>query len=154
MANKITMSAEEIIDTLKKECDNPTIEGQLLRTKLIRQLYKQIGDPHKEDFPHECETAGDYWKKFPGYTTDIRYATQRYMEIENNIPTKWHIQRASMAKVNIVDIYVRAGWSCEVYAYNVACTKYVKHPRYKNLWVRFYSTRDLNRYEYVIEEEE
>lgn len=153
MAKKIIMSAEEIIDTLKKERDNPTIEGQLLRTQLIKQLYKQIGDPHKEDFPHECETAGDYWKKFPGYTKDISYRTERYMEIENNIPTKWHIQRASMTKVNIVDIYVRAGWSCEVYAYNVTCQKFVKHPRYKNLWVKFYSTRDLNRYEYVIEAE-
>lgn len=151
MAKK-KMKVEEIIEFLKKEEENSTIEGQLLHKKLIRELYKQLGDPKREDFPEEFETADVCgWSKTPGYTTWINIRTARMMEIDNNAPTIWRINRSSMTKVNIAEKYTRAGWHCEVQSYNVLCGKYVKHPRYKNLWVHFYSSRDCSRYSYVIE---
>ena len=155
MANKTKakLTTDEIVTFLKDEAENRTIEGDLLRKKLIRELYKQLGDPKEEDFPNEYKTAGRGWKKISGYTNDIDVLIARNMEIENGAPTKWHINRASYTKIQIVEEYTRAGWSCEVQSYNVLCNKYVKHPRYKNVWVRFYSSRDCNKYEYVIEGE-
>lgn len=150
--NKFTV--EEIVKFVKDETKNPTIEGQLLRRKLIRELYKQLGAPKEEDFKSEFDIAGRYWKKVPGYTNDIDVRTERYMEIENGAPTRWCVARPSMTKVNIVEDYTRAGWNCTVQAYNVMCHKYVKHPKHKNVWVRFYSSRDCNKYEYIIEENE
>lgn len=152
MQNKKTkFTVEEIINKLQDEEENRTIEGELLRTKLIRELYKQLGAPKEEEFPDEYRVAGRYWEKFKGYTTYIYFAeNERWMEIENGAPTTWRITYASQTKREIVEEYTRAGWHCEVQAYNVLCSKYVKHPRYKNLWVRFYSTRDCNKYEYVI----
>ena len=152
--NKNKFTVPEIVEFLRKEAKNETIEGKLLRTKLIRELYKQLGDPKEEDFPDEYKTAGWGWKKIPGYTNDIGVYTARHMEIENGAPTRWRINRASYTKIQIVEEYTRAGWSCDVQAYNVMCNKYVKHPKYKNVWVRFYSSRDCNKYEYVIEEDE
>lgn len=154
MANKKKFTVDEITDFLKKEHENETIEGQLLRKKLIRELYKQLGEPKQEDFPDEYKIAGWGWRKISGYTNDIDVYTARHMEIENGAPTRWHINRASYTKIQIVEEYTRAGWSCDVQAYNVMCNKYVKHPKYKNIWVRFYSSRDCNKYEYVIEEDQ
>lgn len=151
---KIKFTVPEIVEFLRKEEENKTIEGQLLRTKLIRELYKQLGEPKKEDFPDEYKTAGCGWKKISGYTKDIDMYTARHMEIENGAPTGWSIKRPSRTKMEIVEEYTRAGWSCNVQAYNVMCNKYVKHPKYENIWVRFYSSRDCNKYEYVIEKEE
>lgn len=151
--NKFTV--EEIVKFLRDEEENETIEGQLLRNKLIRELYKQLGDPQREDFPQEFETANVCgWSKTPGYTTWINVATARHMEIENGAPTNWQITYCSQTKREIEDEYSRAGWHCTVQSYNVICRKYVKHPRYKNLWVHFYSSKDCSRYSYVIEKEE
>lgn len=144
----------EIVKFLKKEDENETIEGQLLRRQLIRELYKQVGEPEEKDFPEECKIAGSYWRKMPGYTNDIEVMTERRMKMENNSPTVWRITYPSQTKRELEDEYTRAGWSCEVQAYNVMCNKYVKHPRYENIWVRFYSSRDCNKYEYVIEKNE
>lgn len=151
---KSKFTVDQIVDFLRKEEENETIEGELLTRKLIRELYKQLADPQEEDFPSEFQTAGRYWKKVNGYTTDIRIMSQREMENVNNSPTCWNISRPSMTKVHIVEDYTRNGWSCTVQAYNVMCVKYVKHPKYKNIWVRFYSSRDCNKYEYVILREE
>lgn len=152
---KNKMKIEEIIESLKKEEENHTIEGELLQKKLIRELYKQLGDPQKEDFPEEFETAGVYrWSKSPGYTTWIEINTARHMEIVNGAPTIWRITYCSQTKRDIEDEYTRAGWHCEVQSYNVLCGKYVKHPKYKNLWVHFYKSRNCSRYSYVIEKEE
>ena len=151
--NKSTFTVDEIVTFLKDEAENETIEGQLLRRQLIRKLYKQIGEPREEDFPEECKIAGSYWNKMSGYTNDIKIMTARNMEMENNSPTLWRITYPSPTKRELEDEYTRAGWSCEVQAYNVLCEKYVKHPRYENIWVRFYSSRDCNKYEYVIETE-
>lgn len=152
--NKTKFTIDEIVNYLKNEHENQTIEGQLLRKKLIRELYKQLGDPKEEDFPDEYKTAGWGWKKISGYTNDINVYTARYMETENGAPTRWGIKHASHAKIKIVEEYTRAGWNCYVQAYNVMCDKYVKHPKYENIWVRFYSSRDCNKYEYVIEDGE
>ena len=151
---KVKYTAEEIIKFLKDEAENETIEGQLLRKKLIRELYKQIGEPKEEDFKEEFKIAGTYWKKFPGYTQDIDVETESYMKNVNKMPTIWNITYPSQTKIEIEKEYSEAGWHCEVQAYNVICRKYAKHPKYKNLWVRFYSSRDCNKYEYIIELEE
>lgn len=146
------MEIQTIIEHLKKERENETIEGNLLKTKMIRELYKELGDPKEEDFPNEYKVAGYCWRKHAGYTRWLEFKTEKEMEWANAENTDWQIVRPSTKKVRIVEEYVRAGWHCRVQAYNVICTRYVKHPKYENLWVEFYSSRDCNKYEYVIEE--
>lgn len=148
------LEIQALIENIKNENGNETIEGELLKKKMIRQLYKLVGEPKEEDFPGEFKTAGRCWKKREGYTTMIGIRTERGMKNYNSWDTEWNIERPSRTKVEIVEEYVRAGWHCRVQAYNVMCSKYVKHPRYDNLWVDFYSSRDCNKYEYVIELEE
>ena len=150
MAKKKEYEVEEIVDFLKKENENETIEGQLIKKQLIRMLYKKLGDPEEKDFPEEYKTAGWGWKKERGFTGYIEINNKTYMKDENRTPTIWNVQRPSSTKIQIVEEYTRAGWSCVVQAYNVMCTKYVPHPKYKNIWVKFYSSRDCNKYEYVI----
>lgn len=145
------LEIQAIIQHLKDEEQNTTMEGELLKRKLIRQLYKELGKPTEEDFPDEYNTAGRCWSKHSGYTTYIGYATERQMQASNSYSTEWNVNRPSRTKVDIVEDYVRHGWHCRVQAYNVLCTKYVKHPRYDNIWVEFYSSRDCNKYAYVIE---
>ena len=145
------LELQTVIKTLKDLRYNDKLEGKLLEKKLIRQLYKLVGEPTEEDFPEEFKVAGGYWKKQEGYTKDIEIEHECCMENSNREVTNWHIERASGTKMRIAEEYVRAGWHCEVQSYNVICTKYVKHPRYDNLWVCFYSSRDCNKYEYVIE---
>lgn len=149
--NKTKFTVEEIVKFLRDEEENETVEGQLLRTRFIRELYKQLGDPQEEDFPQEHQIAGRCWSKYRGYTTHINMLTENRMLIDNSVPTYWNIKQASKTKVQIVEEYTRAGWHCEVQSFNVMCTKYVKHPKYENIWVRFYSSRDCNKYEYAIE---
>ena len=144
---------EEIIKELKDVMDKHTIEGELLKPKLVRELYKILGDPQKEDFPEEFKYSYSYDKE-TGYTKWFFSRTARDMDIENRAPTNWCIKRASRIKEEIVEKYTRDGWHCSVQSYNVLCSKYVRHPRYKNIWVRFYKSRDCSKYEYVLEEEE
>lgn len=152
MAQQLEVQA--IVENLIKEEENATMEGELLKKKMIRQLYKLLGEPTKEDFEDEMKPAGTWWEKISGYTTWMSMMTENKMEMENNAPTEWNVQRPSRTKMEIVENYTRHGWHCRVQAFNVMCNKYVKHPRYKNIWVRFYSSRDCNKYEYVIEMEE
>lgn len=148
--NKLTV--EEIVKFLLKEDKNETIEGKLIKNKLIRELYKQLGNPKREDFQDEYETANCYsWDKFSGYTKEIAILSEEYMENENASPTEWRIAKASETKLRIVERYTRDNWHCTVQAFNVLCSKYKKHPEYKNIWVEFYSSRDCNKYRYVIE---
>lgn len=153
MAKKTLHTVDELVEFLKKENKNETIEGNLLRSKAIRELYKLIGKPEEKDFPDEYRIAGRCWNKHTGYTKYIEFSNKGSMLARNREETNWHISRASGAKVRIVEEYTRAGWHCRVLAYNVMCTKYVKHPKYENIWVCFYSSRDCNKYAYVIEEE-
>lgn len=152
MGNKLEV--QTIVEQLRNENENATIEGQLLKKKLIRQLYKLVGEPKQEDFPEEFKIAGGYWKKHAGYTTYIGMWTEIQMLCMNADEAVWRIDRPSKTKLEIVEKYERKGWSCDIQAYNVICRKYVKHPRYDNLWVQFYSSRDCNKYELVIEMED
>lgn len=152
--NKTKFTVEEIVKFLRDEEKNETIEGQLLRTKLIRELYKQLGKPEEEDFGKDMEPAGTYWAKEDGYTTDIRIMEARHMKYCNGQATNWQITYPSETKKAIVRKYEEKGWSCDVGPYVVSCIKFVKHPKYEGIWVRFRSTRDCNRYEYVIDKEE
>lgn len=152
--NKTKFTIEEIVTFVKNEAKNETIEGQLIKKQLARELYKQLGEPKKEDFNDIYETAGRYWKKIQGYTNEIDVETARWMEGQNNQGTYWRVERPSMTKIGIVEDYTRKGWHCEVQSYNVLCNKYVRHPKYKDVWVRFYSSRDCNKYEYIIERDE
>lgn len=149
MTKKLELAT--MIQTLKDLRFENSIEKELLQKKLIRQLYKELGDPKEEDFEDEFEAAGGYWKKQAGYTTWISTLYRDTMELYNNEPTKWNIERPSVTKINIVERYRNRGWRCRVEAYNVICEKYVKHPKYEGIWVYFYSSRDCNKYEYVIE---
>lgn len=152
MPNKKTkFTVEEIVKFLRDEEDNETIEGQLLRTKLIRELYKQLGDPKAEDFGEEMEPAGTYWTKENGYTTNIEIMTAHHMEYCNKQGTNWQITYPSETKKEIVRRYEDKGWSCSVGPYVVTCIKFVKHPKHEGIWVRLRSTRDVNKYEYIIE---
>ena len=154
MANKKeekTITTEELIESIRKECDNPTIEGELLRTKLIRELYKQLGDPKEEDFGGEMEPAGTYWSKENGYTTYIEIMTEDHMNACNKEATNWQIKYPSETKCAIVRRYEDKGWHCSVGPYVVSCTKFVKHPKHEGIWVCFRSTRDCNKYQYIIE---
>ena len=152
MPNKKTkFTVPEIVEFLRKEADNETIEGKLLRTKLIRELYKQLGTPTKEDFEKEMEPAGTYWSKETGYTTNIEIMTASHMDACNKERTNWQIKYPSATKRQIVREYEDKGWHCSVGPYVVSCIKFVKHPKYKNVWVCFRSTRDVNRYQYIIE---
>ena len=145
------LELQTLIKTLKDLRYNDKLEGKLLEKKLIRQLYKLVGEPTKEDFPEEFKVAGGYWKKHEGYTNGISILMKDTMKMYNGDPTTWCIERPSRTKMEIVEEYTRAGWHCRVQAYNVICTKYVKHPKVDNLWIEFYSSRDCNKYEYVIE---
>lgn len=149
MSKKLELAA--IIQNLKDLRFENSMEKELLQRKLIKQLYKELGTPTKEDFPDEYEVAGGCWEKHRGYTTWIGIMQERTMEIENGAPTDWKIERASRTKVAIVEKYTRHGWSCTVQAYNVICRKFVKHPKYEGIWVCFQASRDCNKYEYVIE---
>ena len=148
------LEIQALIENLKEERENETIEGELLKKKMIRQLYKLVGEPTEEDFPEEFKVAGIGWKKFEGYTTGIGYMKEKIMLISNSLETEWNVARPSKTKMEIVEEYVRAGWKCRVDAYNVMCSRYVKHPRYDNLWVEFYSSRMCNKYGLVIEKED
>lgn len=149
MAQKNKYTVDELADKLADAIRGKSMECELLQTYYTRELYKQLGAPTEEDFPSEFRHAR-YWDKFPGWTKNIEMHDKGWMEGENNDRTAWFIQRASMTKVNIVEDYTRDGWHCEVHAYNVLCTKYVQHPKHKNIWVKFYSTRDVSRYAYVV----
>lgn len=149
--NKTKFTVEEIVTFLKNEAENETIEGQLIRTKLIRELYKQLGEPKEKDFGKEMEPAGTYWSKETGYTTSIEIMTANHMKHCNSQATNWQITYPSHTKKEIVRKYEEKGWSCSVGPYVVSCMKFVKHPKYEGVWVCFRSTRDCNRYQYIIE---
>lgn len=128
------------------------MERELLTRKMMRQLYKELGDPNPADY----EGVGKYLyrvNKVSGYTKwpdiKLKYDLERI-----NGDVVWNIRRPSETKQRIVADYLRDGWSCSVQAYNVLCNKYVKHKDYDNLWIRFISTRDCSKYEYVLVKED
>lgn len=149
---KTKYTVDELADKLTGKANSGNMEAELLKTYYIRELYKQLGDPQKEDFPSEFKHAYRF-VKMAGYTKDIGIMTKSAMEAQNNAPTQWCIKHASMTKMQIVEEYARDGWSCQVQSYNVLCDKYVEHPKHKKIWVRFYCSRDCAKYEYILRED-
>lgn len=153
MSDTHTLEVQALIKNLKDmRFEKPSIEHTLLQKKLIRQLYTLVGEPNDLDFPNECALTGGGWTKHKGYTNWISVLEEDSMLRANSAPTDWQIKHPSDTKERIVERYIREGWSCTVQAYNVICQKFVKHPHIDNLWVYFYSSRDCNKYEYVIED--
>ena len=145
---------QTLVEKLRGEDGVTTLETKLLQPKLIRELYKVLGEPSKEDFPEEYETARCCgWDKEKGYTTYIGIYPAETLDMQNHRSTTYLINKPSATKEAIIERYENAGWVCEVQSHNVICTRYVKHPRYENIWVRFYSSRDCCKYQYYIEME-
>ena len=147
MSKRKILSVDEIVEMLTNTSEHK-IETQLLQKQLIRDLYKQLGTPSKEDFPDVYGTAGSGWEKVDGYTNGISLNDRRLIEGMNKTKTIWGVAHPSKIKMDIVETYVRDGWHCEVGAYNVTATKYIQHPRYDKVYVYFISTRDCNKYMY------
>ena len=142
----------KLVNTITTSCTQNTMEAELLRKKCARELYKLLGEPTEEDFPDEFKTAGAWrFTKQQGYTSHIQILKPEFMRAMNNTGTDWHIKRPSQTKVAIIERYTRDGWHSTVYSMNVICTKYTKHPRFKDVWIEFYSSRDCAKYEYVLE---
>lgn len=138
---------------IKLETDpNKTMEAEMLTPKLIRQLYKELGDPNTKDYP----TVYKYIfcaNRQTGYTKYIKIATaQDFNYMNGRVDSR--INRMSETKERIVDNYTRDNWSATVYAYNVICDTYIKHKDYDFIYIHFISTRDTARYEYALVKED
>lgn len=152
MSNKIEI--ETLVRNIVKvqEDKEHVMERELLTRKMMRQLYKELGDPNPADY----EGVGKYLyrvNKVSGYTKWPIIKTKDQLDYING-DVVYHINRPSETKQRIVENYTRDGWSCNVQAYNVSCDKYVPHKDYDNLWIRFISTRDCSKYEYVLVRED
>ena len=146
--NKIEIETlvQKIIDV--QEDKEHLMERELLTSKMMRQLYKELGEPNIKDYPDiynhiSCANRVSGWTKYP------TILTKSYMNMENGcIYNK--LKKMSAIKEGIVDSYNRDGWSATVMAFNVMCEKYVPHKDYDNVWIRFTSSRDTSKYEYVL----
>lgn len=129
-----------------------SMEKDLAMPKLMRSLYKELGDPDPADY----EGVGKYLykvSKVSGYTKYPIVMSEDKLRYINGGVT-YHINRPSETKQRIVENYTNDGWSCDVQAYNVACDKYMPHKDYDEVWIRFISTRDCSKYEYVLVRED
>ena len=124
------------------------MERELLIRKMLKQLYKELGDPNPEDYEGVgnhlygvCKVSG--YTKFPIVMTKDKL---RYI----NGGVDYRINKPSETKQRIVEEYTKDGWSCLVQAYNVSCYIYVPHKDYDNLCIKFIRTRDYSKYEYVL----
>ena len=152
MSNKIEI--ETLVRNIVKVQDDKEheMERELLTRKMLRQLYKELGDPKPADY----EGVGNHVysvDKVSGYTKFPIIKTEDQLEYING-DIVYHINKPSETKREIVENYLRDGWSCAVQAYNVLCDKYIKHKDYDNIWIRFISTRDCSKYEYVLVRED
>lgn len=124
------------------------MERELATPKLMRQLYKALGEPNIADYP-DIYNHIRWAKKEQGYTkSPLIYGKYILKNLNGNIDN--NLKKMSPTKERIVDSYSRDGWNCTVYAFNVICSKYVQHKDYDNVGIRFVSTRDTARYEYVL----
>jgi hypothetical protein len=154
MNNKIEI--ETLVRNIVKVQDDKEheMERELLTRKMMRQLYKELGDPNPADYKGVGEFLYSVGK-MSGYTKWVVMLTETELE-----RLKWggcvesRIKRPSETKMAIVERYTRAGWNCDVQAYNVSCDKYVPHKDYDNIWIRFVSTRDCSKYEYILVKED
>lgn len=150
--NKIEI--ETLVRNIVKVWSDPEhlVERELLTKKMLRQLYKELGDPKPADY----EGVGNHVysvDKVSGYTKWPIIKTEYDLRYING-GVEYHINRPSETKQRIVENYRSDGWSCDVQAYNVSCVKYMKHKDYDNIWIRFISTRDCSKYEYVLVKED
>lgn len=130
------------------------MEKELLTKKMMRQLYKELGDPNPADYKGVGEFLYSV-DKMRGYTVWVETQTKSELKrLERGGDVRFRIKRPSETKMNIVERYTKAGWNCDVQAYNVSCDKYMPHKDYDNIWVRFISTRDCSKYEYVLVKED
>lgn len=152
MSNKIEI--ETLVRNIVKvqEDKEHIMERELLTRKMLRQLYKELGDPNPADY----EGVGKYLysvSKVSGYTKFPIIKTEDQLEYING-DVEYRISRPSETKQRIIENYLGDGWSCSVQAYNILCDKYMKHKDYDNIWIRFISTRDCSKYEYVLVKED
>lgn len=152
--NKIEVSNKIEIETLVRNIikvyddKEHKMERELLIRKMLRQLYKELGDPSPADY----EGVGNHLYrvcKVSGYTKFPIVITRDKLKYING-GADYRIKKPSETKQRIVEEYARDGWSCLVQAYNVSCDIYVLHKDYDNLCIRFVSTRDCSKYEYVL----
>lgn len=154
MNNKIEI--ETLVRNIVKIQDDKEheMERELLTRKMMRQLYKELGDPNPADY----EGVGNHVysvDKVSGCTKWPLTQTKTALEeLNRGGKVRLRIKRPSETKMNIVDRYTKDGWNCDVQAYNVLCNKYIKHKDYDNIWIRFVSTRDCAKYEYVLVKED
>ena len=148
VSNKIEI--ETLVRNIVKVYDDKEheMERELLTRKMLRQLYKELGDPHPADY----EGVGNHLYKVckvSGYTKLPMVITKDKLKCING-DVDYRIKKPSETKQRIVEEYTKDGWSCMVQAYNVSCDIYVPHKDYDNLCIRFISTRDCSKYEYVL----
>ena len=149
MANEIEIKtlAQKIIDL--QENSDKIMEKELATPKLMRQLYKALGEPNIADYP-DIYNHIRYAKRVSGYTKYPSIHTKTYMNLENGC-VRNRLKTMSAVKERIVDSYTSDDWSATVYAFNVICSKYVPHKDYPDtIWIEFTSTRDCSRYEYIL----
>lgn len=154
MSNKIEI--ETLVKNIVKVQDDKEheMERELLTRKMMRQLYKELGDPNPADYKGVGEFLYSV-DKMSGYTKWVVMCTETELErLKWGGQTYLRIKRPSETKMAIVERYTRAGWNCDVQAFNVSCDKYVKHKDYDNIWIRFLSTRDCSKYEYILVRED
>lgn len=159
MENKLEkqIAIDKIVEQLV-EIENSKetkIEYEIAKPKLIRELYKVVGEPTQELFPEEFNVAGGCWKKHSGYTTFINiFEGDKLLKKDfirkNNDNVEYRIKRPSQRKLDIAKDYMKNSWSVEYQAFNVICTKIVQHPLYKDILVNFYSSRDCNKYSLIV----
>lgn len=154
MANKIEI--ETLVRNIVKTQDTieHIMEKDLLTRKMMRQLYKELGDPDPADY----KGVGEFLyrvNKVSGYTKWVPIRTESELEVlKRGGHIECRIKRPSETKMAIVDRYINADWHCDVQAYNVSCHKYLPHKDYGNIWIHFISTRDCSKYEYVLVKED
>lgn len=152
MNNKIEIETlvKQIIE-LQTNTDK-IMEKDIATPKLMRQLYKALGEPNIANYP-DIYNHIRYAKREQGYTK-YPLIIEKSMLPYANKGIDNHLKKMSGAKERIVDSYSRDGWNCTVYAFNVICSKYVQHKDYTNIGIKFVSTRDTSRYEYVLLKED
>ena len=147
-SNKIEI--ETLVRNIIKVYDDKEheMERELLTRKMMRQLYKELGDPNTADYERVVNHLYGV-SKMRGYTKMPIVITRDKLRYING-GVDYHIKKPSETKQRIVEEYIKDGWSCVVEAYNVTCDIYVPNKDYDNLCIRFISTRDCSKYEYVL----
>lgn len=125
-----------------------SLEDQLARTHNVKRLYRTLGEPTPQDFPGVHNIVSHYTRKY-GYTRMHTFPPSMLRQR----PVDYHIKRPSDIKRRIINRYCDDGWSVSVSAYNVMCTKVIRHARIPQLAVFLTSSRANATYEYMLMED-